>query len=181
MTDPHEPGMLAHDADGIRELDNQLPRWWLWLFILTVVYAAVYLMYYEITGIGATSTESYAAEMKAAGLAVPAAAVAADAAASTDPAIVDAGHALFTKNCIVCHGPQGGGLIGPNLCDNAFIHGPTFADMKTTIMEGVPAKGMITWKAVLKPDEIQAVASYAFTLRGTSPSNPKPPEGVVVP
>ena len=194
MTDPNEPGLMSHEADGIRELDNQLPRWWVWLFAITCIFAVVYLVHFHVTKTGALSLARYENEMAAAKkpeapVAVaaapgetPAAAAPAPAPAepSTDAAVIAKGKELFLKNCMVCHGPDGQGLIGPNLCDDSFIHGPAFADAVRTITEGVPAKGMITWKTILKADEIQTVASYIWTLRGTTPPNPKAPEGVKV-
>lgn len=183
MSNSNEPGLMKHEADGITELDNQLPRWWVWLFVLTCIYAVVYLVYFHVTKSGPLSIGEYEREMAAAKSAVASTAPAAGEAApapmepSKDPAVIAAGQALFMKNCMVCHGPNGQGLIGPNMCDEYFIHGPTFADAVRTITEGVPAKGMITWKTVLKPEEIQTVASYIWTLRGTTPPNPKAPEG----
>jgi len=78
--------------------------------------------------------------------------------------------------CAPCHRPDAGGLVGPNLCDDYWIHGSNFLDNLKVIINGVPEKGMLTWKGVLKPTEIHAVASYIYTLRGTKPPNPKPPE-----
>lgn len=172
------PPIMDHDADGITELDNELPRWWLWLFILSVIWAGCYLFYFHVARIGPSSRAAYETEMTAAGWTSASLAVDDSAAApSTDAAVVAAGQTLFVKNCIPCHRPDGGGLIGPNLCDNFFIHGPAFADSLRTIREGVVAKGMISWKTVMPPSDIQAVASYIWTLRGTSPANPKAPEG----
>lgn len=178
--------LLDHEVDGIQELDNKLPRWWVWLFVLTTVFSAVYLVYYHVVDAGPLQAEMHANEVAAAKAATtpPPAPEGAVAAApvveepSADEAVLARGKQLFTVNCMVCHGPDGGGLIGPNLCDDSFIHGPTFADSLHIIREGVPAKGMITWKTVLKPDEIQAVGSYIYSLRGTTPANPKAPEGV---
>jgi cytochrome c oxidase cbb3-type subunit 3 len=78
--------------------------------------------------------------------------------------------------CAPCHRPDAGGLVGPNLTDDYWIHGALFADNVKTIWNGVPEKGMITWKNTLKPNEVYEVASYIYTLRGTHPPNPKPPE-----
>jgi cytochrome c oxidase cbb3-type subunit III len=78
--------------------------------------------------------------------------------------------------CAPCHRPDAGGLVGPNLTDDYWIHGDKFADNVKTIWNGVPEKGMITWKNTLKPKEVYEVASYIYTLRGTHPPNPKPPE-----
>jgi cytochrome c oxidase cbb3-type subunit 3 len=96
---------------------------------------------------------------------------------SPDPAIVNHGHQLFLDRCAACHRADGGGLVGPNLCKNDnWIHGSNFSDNITTIWNGVPAKGMITWKNFLKPDDVYSVASYIYTLRNTHPVKPKPPE-----
>ena len=179
MTNPNEPGLMKHDADGITELDNQLPRWWVWLFALTCIYAAVYLVYFHVTKSGPLSIAEYEREMAAAKPAAPApgAPVEAPIEPSKDPAVIAAGQALFLKNCMVCHGPNAQGLIGPNLCDEFWIHGSAFPNIVNTITEGVPAKGMITWKTVLKPEEIRTVASYVWSIRGSNPPNPKAPEG----
>jgi cytochrome c oxidase cbb3-type subunit 3 len=66
--------------------------------------------------------------------------------------------------------------VGPNLCDDYWIHGSNFVDNVRTIWNGVPAKGMVTWKNTLRPRQIYEVASFIYTLRGTHPLRPKPPE-----
>lgn len=181
MNDLDEPLLLAHDADGIRELDNKLPRWWVWLFYCTIVFAIFYLCYYHVFGDGHMMVAEYAAEMKI-GDAIKSAAMAKFEAKipslepSKDEAIIAAGKQTFLKLCAPCHRADAGGLVGPNLTDDYWIHGPLFADNLRTIWNGVPDKGMVTWKGTLKPDEIYAVGSYIYTLRGTHPPNPKPPE-----
>lgn len=178
--------LLDHEVDGIRELDNKLPRWWVWLFVLTTVFSAGYLAYYHVLGAGPLQDEEYqqaVAAAQAASAPTPAPEGATPVAPVTeepsrDEAVLAKGRQLYTANCMVCHGPDGGGLIGPNLCDDSFIHGASYADSLHTIREGVLAKGMIAWKAVLKPDDIQAVGSYIYSLRGTTPATPKAPEGV---
>jgi len=186
MNNEKEPLLMDHDADGITELDNNLPSWWVWLFFLSCVWAFGYMMYFHAMG-GPGQIDQYDSEVAAAKAAMPVAPEptadeAATALAMSDPskdeAVVNLGKDLFMKNCLVCHGPDGGGLIGPNMCDDYWIHGPKFSDNIRTIEEGVLAKGMIAWKAILKPDEIYAVASYIYTLRGTTPAAPKAPEGI---
>jgi cytochrome c oxidase cbb3-type subunit 3 len=179
--DQKDPLLLDHDADGIRELDNQLPRWWVWLFYITIVYSAVYLLYYHGFKAGDLQAAEYTREMKA-GATVKGAAMGKFEAdipnlkPSSDAAVLDNGRQIYAKYCAPCHRADGGGLVGPNLCDNYWIHGSNYADSVSLIWNGVPAKGMITWKTMLKPEEIQAVASFIYTLRGTQPLNPKPPE-----
>ncbi len=63
--DPKEPLLLDHDYDGIRELDNNLPRWWVWLFYLSIVFAVIYMLYYHVLRIGNLQAAEYEKEMKA--------------------------------------------------------------------------------------------------------------------
>lgn len=181
---PNEPKLLEHEADGIKELDNLLPRWWVWLFYLTTIFAAVYLIYYHVLKIGDLQAAEYQKEFKA-GEALKAAAIAKFEASvdtltpSKDEAVVNQGKTIFLTYCAPCHRPDAGGLVGPNLCDDYWIHGSNYVDNVKTIINGVPAKGMLTWRGVLKPDQIQAVGSYIYTLRGSNPKNPKPPENTV--
>jgi cytochrome c oxidase cbb3-type subunit 3 len=187
MSNDKNAPMADHNYDGISELDNNLPQWWVWLFVLTCVWAAGYMVYYHMMG-GPGQLEEYNAEIAAAAPAQPAApepgaettapALAEATEASTDDAVLALGKEVYMKNCMVCHTADGGGLIGPNMCDDYFIHGPLYSDSVRIINEGVLAKGMIAWKGVLKPEEIHAVASYIYTLRGTTPAAPKAPEGV---
>ena len=95
----------------------------------------------------------------------------------TEESRVLSGKAIFTKNCAVCHAPDGGGGVGPNLTDTYWLHGGSISDVFSTIKYGVPAKGMIPWKDQLKASEMQEVASFILSLQGTTPANPKEPQG----
>ena len=180
--EPNDPLLLDHDYDGIRELDNKLPRWWVWLFYLSIAFAVFYMGYYHVFHAGDLQEAQYLKEWKA-GEEIKAATMArfensfSSVTPSQDEVVVAHGRAMFAKLCAPCHRADGGGLVGPNLCktDN-WIHGSNFSDNIRTIWNGVPAKGMITWKNFLKPDEVYSVASFIYTLRGTHPVNPKPPE-----
>ena len=181
MNNEHDPLLLDHEVDGIRELDNKLPSWWVWLFNITIAFAIFYLTYFHVLHVGDLSAVEYRKEMKA-GAAIKSAAMSKFEASiptltpSKDPAVLEAGKQIFLTSCAPCHRADGGGLVGPNLTDDYWIHGSNFSDNVTTIWNGVPAKGMITWKNYLNPEQIKAVASYIYTLRGTHPPNPKPPE-----
>lgn len=183
MNDLNDPLLMDHEADGIRELDNKLPRWWVWLFYLTIIFAVVYLAYYHVLGMGNLMAAEYQAEMKV-GEAIKAASMSKFEAnipnlqPSKEEAVLASGKKTFVMLCAPCHRTDGGGLVGPNLTDDYWIHGAQFADNVKTIWNGVPEKGMITWKNTLNPDEIFAVASYIYTLRGTKPPNPKPAENL---
>ena len=180
--DPKDPLMTDHEYDGIRELDNKLPRWWVWLFVITTFYAVGYMLFYHVAHAGNLQAAEYAAEMKQAEE-VKAQAISAfevgipTLTPSADETILASGHQIYGTYCAACHRADGGGLVGPNLTDDYWIHGSKFSDNVTVIWNGVPAKGMVTWKNVLKPNEVYAVASYIYTLRGAKLATPgKPPE-----
>jgi cytochrome c oxidase cbb3-type subunit III len=99
-------------------------------------------------------------------------------AALTDQQNLGVGKVIFLEKCAVCHGQKGEGGVGPNMTDDYWLHGGAIKNIFTTIKYGVPDKGMISWKEQLRPSEIQAVASYLLTLKGTNPPNPKAPQGV---
>jgi cytochrome c oxidase cbb3-type subunit 3 len=183
MNEPRDPLLLDHEADGIRELDNKLPRWWVLLFYGCIAFSLVYFPYYHVFHAGSLSAAEYQIEADA-GNKIKEAALARFEAAmpasqpSADTVVLASGKDLFGRMCAPCHRPDGGGLVGPNLTDDYWIHGSNFVDSLKTIWNGVPDKGMVTWKGTLKPSEIHAAASYIYTLRGTQPPNPKPPENL---
>jgi cytochrome c oxidase cbb3-type subunit 3 len=180
---------VVHTYDGIDELDNQLPRWWVLLFYICMIFAPIYMGIYHIFDIGDLSAAKYEKSVAAAEAAVVARTKAEDEAIargdmaarptgpSTDVDVLAKGQTLFLTHCVACHFMDGGGLVGPNLTDEYWLNGPTFADNLRTIQDGVPERGMIPWKVMLKPDDIQAVASHVWTLRGKTPANPKGAEG----
>ncbi|MFN8338325.1 MAG: cbb3-type cytochrome c oxidase N-terminal domain-containing protein [Saprospiraceae bacterium] len=175
---------LGHEYDGIRELDNSLPPWWLWLFYGTIIWAAVYIWYYHISGKGPNQEQEYIAAMeigdaeKAKFLATQADIVdEKTVTALIDAAAIAEGKEIYVTNCQVCHGANGEGTVGPNFSDKYWLHGGSINDIFTTIKYGVPEKGMISWKAQLKPASIQKVASFILTFQGTNPPNAKAPQG----
>jgi cytochrome c oxidase cbb3-type subunit 3 len=179
-----DPLLLDHEYDGIQELDNKLPRWWVWLFNLSILFAVIYMVYYHVLGKGKLMAAQYQEEMQT-GAQAKAQAMSsferrmASLEPSRDTVALAQGKETFAKLCAPCHRADAGGLVGPNLCDDYWIHGSNFVDNLQTIWNGVPAKGMVTWKDTLKPDTIYGVASYIYTLRGSNPKNPKPPENQV--
>ena len=184
MSDPiDESTLMSHEADGIKELDNNLPRWWLWLFYITIIFSIPYIWYFHLSSRGDSSQVRFERAAYEAHLARRARAVSASArgalfaAPSIDPEILARGRGIYLVNCAACHLESGAGQIGPNLTDNHFIHGPTYADVVRIVQNGVVEKGMIAWKNQLRPDDIQAVCSYVHSLRGSNPPNPKAPEG----
>lgn len=176
--------MLDHDYDGIRELDNKLPPWWLYMFYATILFAAVYLKVYHFSD-GAKGTEEvYAEQMREAEiqrnlyLSRQANLVNEKSVeALTDPKDLAVGKSIYDANCVVCHGQQGEGGVGPNMTDEYWLHGGSIKDVFRVIKYGVPDKGMISWSNQLRPVDIQKVSSYIMTFGGTNPPNAKEPQG----
>lgn len=178
--------MLDHEYDGIHELDNNLPPWWVWLFYATIIFAFVYLVYYWVLPYGKTQKEEYIAELKQADIDKEAylATIKDKVDENTvtyldNPTDLSAGKNIFSNNCKACHAPDGGGGVGPNLTDKYWLHRGGIQDIFKTIKYGVPAKGMISWESQLSPKQIAQVASYVHSLSGTTPANPKAPQGVI--
>ncbi|MBK8703836.1 MAG: c-type cytochrome [Saprospiraceae bacterium] len=178
--------MFDHDFDGIRELDNSLPPWWVAMFYITIAFAGVYMVYYHFAGVGPSSKEEYTAQMDVAKKEV-AAYLAKQAnlvdentvAVLTDETSLSAGKSIFIASCAACHGQLGEGGVGPNMTDDYWINGGGIKNVFKTIKYGVPEKGMISWQSQLRPNDMQRVASYILTLRGTNPPNQKEAQGTL--
>jgi cytochrome c oxidase cbb3-type subunit 3 len=99
--------------------------------------------------------------------------------ALADPEAVRRGAENYQKYCVSCHGGQGQGMVGPNLTDDFWIHGGGVRNVYATIKQGVPAKGMISWQLVFSPKQIQELASFVLSLRGTNPPGGKKAEGTL--
>lgn len=177
---------LDHNYDGIKELDNKLPPWWLYTFYVTIIFAFGYMAYYHIFD-GDTQLTEFEKEMASAQIALeeykknaPDLVDAESVVVLTEAGDIETGNAIFQTNCIACHAADGGGGIGPNLTDEQWVLGGGIKNVFHTISEGGRAgKGMIAWKSTLSPTEIQQVSSYILALQGTTPANPKEAEGDV--
>ncbi|MFI5312173.1 MAG: cbb3-type cytochrome c oxidase N-terminal domain-containing protein [Gemmatimonadales bacterium] len=178
--------LMDHQYDGIQEYDNPMPRWWVWLFVVTILFVPVYYLAPGNIGNGAKRAVMYENEMAAFRAAHPESlgppAMTDDelTALVANPARIVEGKALFAVNCVVCHRADGGGLIGPNLTDDYWIHGGTTREVRTTIWNGVLAKGMPPWGKLLKPDQVNSLLAFVKSLHGTNPPNPKAPDGTLV-
>jgi cytochrome c oxidase cbb3-type subunit 3 len=178
--------LLDHDYDGIKELDNNLPPWWVYLFYACIVFAAVYLVRFEIMGADDQEAE-FKNEMAQAKIEVaeymktaPDMMDEKTVTLLTDAPSLAEGKTIFTTNCVACHRADAGGQIGPNLTDDQWILGGGIKNVFHTLVNGGrDGKGMISWKGTLKPKEMQKVASYILSLKGSNPKEPKAPEGDV--
>lgn len=176
--------ILDHNYDGIRELDNVLPPWWVYMFYVTIFFGLVYLVRFHIVGDYTQSIE-YETEVAEAKIAIEEYKKTAKNLVDvntvevlTDASDLSAGEKIFTTNCVVCHMADGGGGIGPNLTDEYWILGGGIKNVFRTISEGGrDGKGMVAWKNSLKPVEMAQVASYVLQFQGTIAANPKASEG----
>jgi len=176
--------MLEGEHDGIRELDNQLPPWWTYFFGACTVFGFCYVLFFHTFGWGELQTAEYEKEVAEAAalrqrlLETKYAKINENTVEPlTAAADLEAGKEVFLKNCASCHAEDGGGGVGPNFTDKEWLHGCDIKDIFKTITYGVPKNGMISWKDQLNPLQIQQVASYIHTLKGTTPAEPKEPQG----
>lgn len=176
--------ILDHNYDGIKELDNNLPPWWLYGFYISIIFAVVYLMRYHVFN-GDTQIDELETELAEAKTAIEAYKKTAKGLVDintvtmlTDASDISAGKSVFDTNCAACHMADGGGGIGPNLTDEYWILGGDIKSVFKTVSEGGRSgKGMIAWKQQLKPLQMAQVSSYVLTLQGTTPAKPKAAEG----
>ena len=176
--------ILDHNYDGIRELDNDLPPWWLYGFYASIIFGAIYLVRFHVFN-GENQYDELETEYAEAKIAIEEYKKTAKdlvdintVTVLTDAADLKAGQVIFEENCVACHMADGGGGIGPNLTDNHWILGGGIKNVFQTVSEGGrDGKGMIAWKQSLKPSEIAQVSSYVLQFVGTTPAKPKEAEG----
>ncbi|MES2765432.1 MAG: cbb3-type cytochrome c oxidase N-terminal domain-containing protein [Bacteroidota bacterium] len=203
MAEQDKNELLDHDADGIREYDNDLPRWWLYMFYFSIAFAVVYMGYYHFLG-GPDSDQEYKKELVTAEYNIKQAALRAEAfktetekknmlasaaakaaaepkaiVALTDDESISAGKQIFnsTNNlCFTCHRNDGGGMVGPNLTDDSWLHGCSITDVMTSIRKGFQDKGMMPYgsNTKLTDKQLLELASFVISLRGSNPPSPKP-------
>jgi len=181
-----EDKILDHNYDGIQEYDNPMPSWWSTMFVISIIWAIAYFTYYHIAGMGDTQYDEYASELQDTGNQASAKADAmkkmwdnVQYVALTDTKDIEAGKEIFKANCFSCHGNNCEGGIGPNLTDKYWLHGGGIKNVMHTIINGVPEKGMISWKPLLNPEQIQKVASFILSVQGSNPPNSKAPQGEI--
>ena len=183
--DKEQDVQLDHDYDGIKELDNSLPPWWIYGFYFTILFAGVYMYRYHISKSSPLQVEELAIEKiqaekdKVAFMATLANNVDETSIAYNPTAeLLAEGKVIFVKNCVSCHGPEAqGASIGPNLTDEYWIHKGGIKDIFKTIKNGVQEKGMIPWGQQLSNAQIAAVATFIKSLQESHPTNPKAPQG----
>ena len=182
---------LGHDYDGIRELNNRLPPWWLYGFYITIIFAGIYLWRFHVSHSAPSSKEEYERAIADADLKVKEyLKMKGDnvdentVTLLSDKADLDAGMSLFTNGaCATCHGKDGSGIVmgqpgvGPNLTDDYWLHGGSIKNIFTTIKYGVSGKGMQAWESTYSAKQMAQLASYIKSLHGTKPAAVKEKQG----
>jgi len=179
--------ILDHNYDGIRELDNHLPPWWTYLFYGTIVFSIFYVIFYHITDTLPLQEKEYEIEMAEAAAMAEMRLAASQAAGTTfnldnleltnDTEVLASGAKIFSRQCVACHKADAGGLIGPNLTDDYWLHGGDIKSVYRTISEGVPGTTMIAWKASISAEDMAALSNYIKSIRGTNPPGAMAPQG----
>ena len=194
MTKANELGkedeiMTDHDYDGIKELDNVLPPWWKYGFYITILIGVFYYVQVFTNSEKYSQEMEYTAEVEKAKQDIDAYIKAnpdlfntENLETFTDAANLAKGKELFTtKTCTACHLADLGGSIGPNLTDENWVLGGDMNNIFNTISKGGrPGKGMIPWESTLSLLERQQLSSYIISMQGTTPANPKAPEGDII-
>lgn len=190
---------VGHSWDGIEELNNPLPRWWLWTLYATIVFAIGYVIVYPAIPLanrataglwGWTSRGQLADEMKAeearrAGTLAALAATPIEQLASKPDlmrAAIEGGRAAFRVNCVQCHGSGAAGSKGyPNLRDDDWLWGGNIKEIETTLINGIRQPDNAATHqslmpnfgkdAILPPADIAAVTDHVLSLTGKSKPN----------
>ena len=182
--------MGDHTYDGIQEYDNPIPGWWKWLFIGTIVFSPIYIMWFHAPGMERDLVGQYdrafAANMQLKfGEMPPLGDPGQDVLTyMNDQEWLAVGKAAFATHCKTCHGANGASgpsLTGPNLTDNHYKNITTAADIVTVLQEGAAGGAMPPWKTKLHPNELILTAAYVANLRGTFAQGGKAAEGNEIP
>lgn len=176
--------LTDHAYDGIQEYDNPLPGWWKWFFIVSIVFSILYWMYFHFGATGRTMFDQLSADTAA--LAQKQYGTLGDLAQDRPTLVrfmkendwVSYGKSIYKTNCQSCHGPDGGGLVGPNLCDDKWKNVRHVEDIMKVINEGANNNAMPAWKQRFSDArDVIMVSAYVASLLGTKPAVPRPAEG----
>ncbi len=173
----------GHSYDGIRELNNVTPPWFVVAFIASIIFAFGYLYRYQVAKSAPSQIEEYNIEVAEAKvqqeeyLKNQKDNVDENTVVMLNADGISSGAALFKINCVACHGTQGQGGVGPNLTDDYWLHGGGIKDVFKTIKYGWQEKGMKSWKDDFSPVQIAQLASFVKSIKGTKPPTPKEPQG----
>lgn len=169
-------GDILHEYDGIEEADNRLPNWWLGILYGTTLFGIGYWFAHHEYGMAETQNAVYARHEAAVAEAKKNVDTSGLAKLEGDTVAAASGAETFKTSCVPCHGVNAEGTIGPNLTDDFWIHGGTAADVHRLITDGVAAKGMPAWGAILGAKKVEELTAYVLSLRGKNAKG-KAPQG----
>lgn len=173
----------GHEYDGIKELDNITPPWFIAGFVLSIIFAFVYMFRYHVFKTAPLQIEEYTVSVEKAKiqqekyLKTQAGNIDENSVVMLDQGGIDAGKALYTTNCVACHGDKGQGGVGPNLTDKFWLHKGSLKDIFFSIKYGWPENGMKSWKEDFSPNQIAQLSSYVYTLHNTNVAGGKEAQG----
>lgn len=187
MNRPIPGHLLDHEYDGIQEFDNPTPGWWHMLFWATIIFSFLYINFWHYSDFSWNIHQAWSVDQAAyyeklfgeIGELEPGEKTILQL--QNEPKWLMVGKAVFSGNCVQCHGADGGGINGPNLTDDRWINVKSVGDIYKTITEGVVLKGMPSWQNRLNQNQRIVVAAYVASLRGTTPGSARAPEGDPVP
>ena len=175
--------LTDHEYDGIRELDNNLPPWWIYGFYFCILWGVAYFTHYHVMNLGDSSADEYNTEMAEAKEAVSAYRATMKDLITVENVVyledvpsVAEGRELFLTHCSACHLEDGRGEIGPNLTDKYWLNGGDVKSIFKVVRDG--KKEMPSWESTLKTKGVQKVISFIHSIQGSNPQNAKAPEGL---
>ncbi|MEQ8847739.1 cbb3-type cytochrome c oxidase N-terminal domain-containing protein [Botrimarina sp.] len=173
---PLEPAgddvLSGHTYDGIQEYDNPTPRWWELLFVGSILFSPLYILWFHAPAQNRTLADQYEASL-AANLRLQFGELG-DVQADeptlvrfmNEPEWLKVGASTFAVNCASCHGKDAAGISGPNLTDDYYIHVKDITDIAKVLREGAKNGAMPAWENRLHPTELILTAAYVASLRG---------------
>jgi cytochrome c oxidase cbb3-type subunit 3 len=176
--------LTGHNYDGIEEYDNPLPGWWTGLLVATFAFGLLYLLIALLVGeqIGGRWFYQKAVAARMAERLEMMGELEGDAETITmiagNDKLAGIGQSIFLANCASCHGQSGeGGLVGPNLTDDYYVHAPQVADLYDIVKTGRANGQMPAWGNRLAPNDVVLVSGYVASLKGTNAPNGAGREG----
>lgn len=186
MKSQEHPDLLDHEYDGIREYDNPTPGWWHAIFIASILFSAVYYVFWHFSPLAWTVQQAWDREQLADYKRVFGAVgdLKPDEptflAMMDDPKMMSIAKSTFIANCSVCHAKDGSGINGVNLTDDNYKNVKVMGDIFTVIAKGANLGAMPSWEKTLSTNERVILTSYVASLRGQNLPG-RAPEGDVIP
>jgi cytochrome c oxidase cbb3-type subunit III len=174
----------ALEHDGILEIDRPIPGWWKWVFVSTITFAPFYALYFHAGTPGRSIADQHQQNVSENLRRQYAEIGDLDGDQATmirmmkEPKWIGVGQSIFKANCVSCHGSEGGGLVGPNLCDDHYKHIKAMPDILKVLNEGLAGGAMPAWgNRFSHKNDLVLLAVYVASLRGSKPVGGKSPDG----